>query len=182
MSAIEGFHRITLHHTSRVCHLGRQKTAVFKHVNAFWDQTKWLQYHRWPSLNFKVGLSASWNLCYYLGCFEPRASWATVQCLLMLEHSYIVIAYQKMDFIAVENVESVFYLSYHEPSLYSPFAETFITCLYIDWNVASRQYDEFESRCDSLIVHTKRHFDVCVERVRSKSMEKNPYTCSYLYR
>ena len=81
----------------------------------------------------------------------------------------------------MENVESVFYLSYHEP-LYSLFAETFITCLYIDWNVARRQCDEFELRCDSLIVHTKRHFDVCVERARNKSMEKNPYTCSYLYR
>ena len=100
----------------------------------------------------------------------------------MLQHSYIVIAYQKMDFVAVENVESVFYLSYHEPSLYSLLAETFITCLYIDWNVASRQYDEFESRCDLLTVHTKRHFDVCIERVRNKLMEKNPYTCSYLYR
>ena len=29
-------------------------------------------------------------------------------------------------------------------------------CLYIDWNVASRQYDEFESKCDSLVVRTKR--------------------------
>ena len=57
MSAIERFHCITLCHTSHVCHLGRQKTAVFKYVNAFWGQTKWLQYSRWPSLNFKVGLA-----------------------------------------------------------------------------------------------------------------------------